>query len=55
MKKWETDPGKALGMFLSGKKTKNSYIMVRSFAKADGFNYFPNYNKIRQEKQNVQS
>ena len=55
LKRWETNPGKALGLFLSGKKTKNSYIMVRSSAKADNFNYHPNYNKIRETKQNVLS
>ena len=53
MKRWEADPGKALGLFLSGERTKNSYIMVRSSTKANGFNYYPNYNKIRQAKQNV--
>ena len=53
MKSWEMDPGEALGLFLSAKMTKNIYIMVRKNAKADGFNYYPSYNKIQEEKKSA--
>ena len=50
LKSWEMDSEKALALFLSAKMTKHSYIMVRNSAKADGFNYYPSYNKIREAK-----
>ena len=50
LKSWEMDSEKALSLFLSAKMAKNSYVMVRNSAKADGFNYYPSYNKIREAK-----